>query len=70
MTARKYRRGKQITSMGGFEQSTCTFFVIRFGKDERTRHRSFVESWQYHTLQMFIRHGDVFEAERIEEETA
>lgn len=66
MSKRKYHRGKQITSMGSFEQSTCTFFVIRFGKDERTRHRGFVESWQYHTLQMFIKRGDVYEAERID----
>lgn len=65
MSKRKYRRGKQITSMGNFERSTCTFFVIRFGTEERTRHRGFVESWQYHTLLMFIRRGDVYEAERI-----
>ena len=60
---RKYKRGKQIKSVGEFEQSNATFFRVRFGEKEKTIHYGFLESWQYHTLSLFIYRGCVFEAE-------
>ena len=63
----KYKRGKKIVSIGDFEKSHATFFRVRFGKDELTRHRGFLESWQYHTLHSFIHGGCIYEAERKEQ---
>ena len=63
MSKPKYKRGKQIKSMADFEKSGSTWFRVLFGMKERTKHRSFLISWQYHTLEMFIRAGRVFEAE-------
>ena len=62
----KYKKGQKIVSVGGFEKSSATFFRVIFGKNERTRHRSFLESWQYHTLDLFIHNGWVYEANQIE----
>ena len=59
----RYKRGKKIVSVGDFEKSPAIYFRVRFGKDERTRHRGFLESWQYHTLHSFIHGGCVYEAE-------
>lgn len=57
----KYKRGKQIRSMCDFEHSNANWYKVLFG-EERTKHRGFLESWQYHTLEMFIKNGRVFEA--------
>lgn len=62
----KYKKGQKIVSIGDFEKSSATFFRVIFGKNERTMHRSFLESWQYHTLYLFIRNGGVYEANQIE----
>ena len=69
--ARKYKRGKQIKTVGEFEQSNATFFWVLFGQNtERTVHRAFLISWQYHTLELFIKRGWVFEADRKDGENA
>ena len=65
----KYKRGKRIKSVGDFEKSKSLWYKVLFGNYERTRHRGFLESWQYHTLDMFIRSGCVFEAEVIDDMT-
>ena len=62
----KYKRGIKIVSVGDFEKSSSKFFRVRFGVEERTIHRGFIESWQYHTLHSFIHGGCVYEAERKE----
>ena len=65
MTARKYQKGKQICSVSDFENSSCEYFKVMFGKADKTMHRSFLIGWQYRTLKKFIDNGWVFEAERI-----
>lgn len=65
MTARKYKKGKQICSVSDFENSSYEYFCVIFGKTEKTMHRGFLISWQYRTLKKFIDRGWVFEAERI-----
>ena len=63
MSKPKYKRGKPIKTVADFEKSSSTWFRVLFGMEERTKHRSFLISWQYHTLDMFIRAGRVFEAD-------
>ena len=63
MSKPKYKRGKQIKTVADFEKSGATWFRVLFGMTERTKHRSFLISWQYHTLEMFIRAGRIFEAD-------
>ena len=69
MTKRKYKRGKLIASMADFEKSKSSWYKVWFGGEqaERTRHRGFLESWQYHTLDIFIRAKRVFEAVPVDE---
>ena len=41
---------------------------VLFGEGhERTIHRGFIESWQYHTLDIFIRRGWIYEAKTIKQ---
>ena len=62
--ARKYERGKQIKSVGEFEQSKSLWFMVRYGVELKTTHRGFLISWQYHLLDRTIRAGRLFEAVR------
>ena len=62
----KYKRGKKIESVSDFEKSHSLWFRVIFGTNERTKHRGFLMSWQYHTLELFIRRGYVYEAELIQ----
>lgn len=64
---RKYRIGMPIRTVGDFEKSENTFFIVYFGKTSKTIHRGFLESWQYHTLKVFCNRGNVYTAERIED---
>ena len=66
--ARKYKRGKQIKSVGEFEQSKSLWFMVRYGVEEKTTHYGFLISWQYHLLERFIKAGRIFEAERKDSE--
>ena len=65
MTQPKYKFGKQIRSISEFDQSECLFFKVKFGKYSRTIHRSFLISWQYRTLLIWIERGWIHEAEEI-----
>lgn len=63
----KYKRGRKIVSVGDYEKSPAALFCVRFGMDERTKHRGFLDSWQYHTLHSYIHRGWIYEAELIKE---
>lgn len=65
MTLPKYKFGKQIRSITEFDQSECLFYRVKFGKYYRTIHRSFLISWQYRTLLIWIERGWIYEAEEI-----
>ena len=65
----KYKRGQKIVSVGDFEKSNATFFRVRYGNNERTVHRGFLQSWQYYTLHSFIHGGCIYEAEERDNET-
>ena len=65
MSKPKYKQGKQICSIADFEKSECLYFKVKFGGKLQTKHRSFLISWQYRTLKLFIDGGLVFEAERM-----
>lgn len=64
----KYKRGKQLRSVADFENSKAECFRIRFGDKEKTLHRGFIDSWQYHYLRCMIKYGRVFEADPVMEE--
>ncbi len=61
----KYRLGKQIKTIADFSNSKCTYFKVYFGNGYKTKHRAFLISWQYRTLETFINRGHVFETETI-----
>lgn len=63
MSKPKYKQGKQITSIAQFEKSKSMYFKWR----NKTLHRGFITSWQYHYLRMQIRQGVLYEADYIEE---
>lgn len=65
MTPRKYKKGKMIRTVAEFSKSGSTFYIVRFGFQEMTKHRAFLISWQYRTLERFINDGNVYEAELI-----
>ena len=58
--ARKYKQGKQIKSVAEYESAAkfLTFFMV-YG---RTTHKGWIESWQYRTLQNYIKAGAIYEA--------
>ena len=60
-----YKTGKQIRSISEVDQLECLFYKVKFGKNFRTIHRSFLISWQYRTLLIWIERGWVYEAERV-----
>ena len=72
MTARKYKRGKRIKSVGEFEKSVQKgnrWFMVYFGSTvPKTLHWGFLSSWQYSLLSRSIYAGRVYEAKKIEEE--
>ena len=54
-----------IRTVAEFSNSESTFYVVLFGFQEKTKHRAFLISWQYRTLEKFINDGCVYEAELI-----
>ena len=61
----KYKRGNRIRNISEFERSKALWYRVQFGCKEKTIHRSFLESLQYHTLELFIRSGWIHEAVEI-----
>lgn len=63
MSKPKYKQGRQILSIADFAKSDCEYFKVRFNNSLlQTKHRAFLISWQYRTLDIFINRGWVFEA--------
>lgn len=62
---RKYKKDKLVESVAEFEESKKEWFVVQYGKNSKTTHRAFLESWQYHVLKIFIDNKRIYEAERI-----
>ena len=58
--ARKLKRGKQIKSIAEYESAAN--FLIYFMVHNKTTHKAWIESWQYRTLQSFIKAGAIYEA--------
>lgn len=69
MSKPKYKQGKQIKTVADFSKSNNTWFKVNFGNRQKTLHRSFLISWQYRTLELFINRGSVYEADNIKGET-
>lgn len=67
MTTQKYKKGKKIRSISEFDQSECKYFKVFFGDTNslQTKHRSFLISWQYRTLLIWIERGWIYEANHI-----
>ena len=65
MSKPKYKQGKPIKSIADFAKSDKTWFKVRFGNKLKTLHRSFLISWQYRILELFINRGSIYEAEEI-----
>ena len=61
MSKAKYKQGRQIMSVSDFE--SCENRWYRW--NGKTRHRSALESLQYHTLDMTIKGGRLYTAEPI-----
>lgn len=66
MTLPKYISGKQIHSISEFDQSECMYYRVEFGNKTQTKHRSFLISWQYRTLLIWIERGWIYEANAIQ----
>lgn len=64
MSKPKYKQGKQICSMADFENCKSKWYKW-IGC---TRHRSVLESLQYHTLDLYIKRGSLYVADLIESE--
>jgi len=64
MSKSKYKQGKMIKSMSDFAKSDKTWFKVSFGDKLKTTHRSFLISWQYRTLELFINRGAIYEADK------
>lgn len=64
----KYKRGRIVRSIADF--STCKAEMFWIEQGHIVRHRSWLISWQYHYLEMMIKRGYIFIAERIEEENS
>lgn len=67
MSRKKYEQGKQFNSISEFDQSSALYYIVHFGSTLKTLHRSFLISWQYRVLLNFIKHGQVFEAVKIDD---
>lgn len=65
MSKSKYKPTTQLHSVADFERNQSMWYKVHFGKNFKTIHRSFLESWQYHTLDLFIKRGWVYIAEHI-----
>ena len=70
MSKRKYKAAYPLMTMAVFADYKGTYFIVRFGKNLKTVHRGFLESWQYGTLKRFVENGWVYAAERIIDENA
>lgn len=68
MSKPKYKQGKKIRSIADFAKSKNQWFKVYFSNEPKTRHRSFLISWQYRTLEIFINKGWVYEADLIQKE--
>ena len=66
MSKKLYRKGKQIRTVAEFEQSRCSWFVVKYGSTEKTTNIGWIESWQYHMLKGLISEGRLYEAEKEE----
>lgn len=67
MSKPKYKQGKQIRSISEFEVCESLYYKVRFGSNIQTKHRAFLISWQYRTLLEFIKRGDIYIADRVED---
>jgi hypothetical protein len=67
MSKSKYQEVMQLQSISDFECNPSRWYKVHFGNRVKTLHRSFLESWQYHTLDTFIKHGCVYIAEKFED---
>lgn len=65
MSEVKYTKGKPINSLGEFEKCESKFFKVRFGKKERTIHRSFLINWPVRQLTKFIYCGWISQADLL-----
>lgn len=68
--ASKYKKGTQIQTIASFEHNIANgnhMFMVYFGGSRpKVLHYSFLISWQYRTLSMFICHGRVWVAKKKE----
>lgn len=68
MSKPKYKQGKMIRSIADFAKSKSKWFKVYFGNEPKTRHRSFLISWQYRVLENFINAHWIYEADLIQKE--
>lgn len=68
--SRKYQAVKRIRTIAEFENCKSDWFIVVFGNNQKTVHRSFLISWQYRLLQIFINKGCVYQAEKAERPTS
>ena len=67
---RKYKKGRQLQTVSDFENSTSNWFIVCYGikEKEKTTHRGWITSWQYHMLKDIANSGRLYEAEMEEED--
>lgn len=64
MSKRKYKKGRQITSVSDFDSCESLWYIW----NEKTIHRSFLISLQYRTLVNLIMRGCIYIADLIKKE--
>lgn len=67
MSKRKYEKAYRIDNMRAFASYRGTYFLVRFSDNKplKTLHRAFIESWQYHLIETFVKRGRVYAAKKV-----
>lgn len=63
---KKYKKGEIITSFDELEKQE--FIYITYGNGyEKILHEGFFKSWQFRLLELYIRNGFIYRAEKMED---
>ena len=62
MSKRKYTRGAKMKTIGQFATCGAKFYIVKYGESEKTTHKGWLESWQFHYLNDMIKAGRIFVA--------
>lgn len=67
MSKKKYERGAKLKTIGQFANCGAKFYIVKYGDKEKTTHKGWIGSWQFHYLNGMIKAGRIFVAREIKE---